>query len=331
MILTIPECPQCRQSMESSPKKTTPIHEPLSELERLRLRIARLEAEIAADQMTIAALQQSEKDIRFLLDQSSDPIFTFYRDGTYRYVNLAFANGVGRKLEEITGHKIWDVFSKEEADKRYSALKWVFDHGETRVIEVRVPLPTGDTFYLTTIKPLLDQHGEVEAVICISKDITDRKRMEDELRRASMFDSLTGVYNRNYFEMELKRLQVNRRFPVSIVLADVDGLKEINDKQGHEAGDVLLRQAAQSLQQIFRTDDQISRIGGDEFAIILPTTTEEMAARIVTRLREHIAQAEPPFNLSIGVATEWQDCNLLDVMRQADERMYKEKRERKNN
>ena len=111
------------------------------------------------------------------MDDSTDPIFSFYPDGTYRYVNNAFAVGVGGKKEDIIGNKIWDVFEKDEADKRFSVVKKVFSEGKIQEIEVRVPLPSGDTYYLTTVKPVFN-NGEVETVICISKNITTRKYAE---------------------------------------------------------------------------------------------------------------------------------------------------------
>lgn len=116
-----------------------------------------------------------------LLEQSSDPIFSFTSEGHYTFVNKAFANGVGKSVEEIVGRKIWDVFPRDEADKRFGALSQVFRTGEEKVIEVRVPRADGDRFYVTTITPVKDAVGGVASVICSSKDITGRKRAEDAL------------------------------------------------------------------------------------------------------------------------------------------------------
>jgi PAS domain S-box-containing protein len=129
-------------------------------------------------------IRTSEKHYRLLLDESMDPTFSFYADGTYRYVNNAFAKGVGKPLSEIIGHKIWDVFEKEEADLRFALVKKVFNTGKIEEIEVRVPLPSGDTYYLTTLKPILNDSGAVETVICTSKNITERIFAEKELRKS---------------------------------------------------------------------------------------------------------------------------------------------------
>lgn len=123
-------------------------------------------------------LRESERHYRTLIDESMDPTFSFYRDGTYRYVNKAFAMAIGKTPEKIIGLKIWDIFDKKEADKRFFIVQKVFSHGETEEIEVRVPLPSGDTYYLTTAKPIVTDAGIVETVICTSKNITKRKLAE---------------------------------------------------------------------------------------------------------------------------------------------------------
>jgi len=131
----------------------------------------------------LVKLRKSEKHYRMLMDESMDPTFSFYADGTYRYVNHAFAKGVGKTSDEIIGRKIWDVFEKDEADKRFTIVKKVFSEGKPEEIEVRVPQSAGDTFYLTTVKPILNDWKEVETVICTSKNITKRKLAEDALKK----------------------------------------------------------------------------------------------------------------------------------------------------
>ena len=127
-------------------------------------------------------LRENEEKYRILLDESTDPIFSFAQDGTYLYANRAFVSGVGKKVSEVIGKRIWDVFEKEEADKRYAAVKTVFETGREKTIEVRVPLNGEDHFYITSITPIKNEAEKVTTVICSSKEITDRKRTEDALR-----------------------------------------------------------------------------------------------------------------------------------------------------
>ena len=305
-------------------------NELLAELQTFRRRVELLESAEAERQKAVEALRESEEKYRILLDESSDPIFMFYADGTYRYVNRAFADGVGRRLDEIIGNKIWDVFPKDEADKRFAVVKWVFENGEMRVLEVRVPRSEGDRYYITTAKPILNEKNEVNSVICISKEITERKRMEDELRYISTHDSLTDLYNRHFFQTEMERIQGGRLFPVSIVMADLDNLKDINDRHGHKTGDAIIIQAAELMKKNFRSEDIIARIGGDEFGVILTETGEIEVSNIITRFYNEIEkQQDALFNLSLGWATAQESSSLVDIMHQADVRMYQEKAARK--
>jgi PAS domain S-box-containing protein len=130
----------------------------------------------------LEALRVREASFRSLLDESGDPIFSFLPDGTYRYVNQAFARGLGKAREEIVGRRIFDVFEPSEAEKRFEVLRQVFKTGVAKVFDVRVPRPDGDRFYQTTVQPSLGDDGEVTSVMCSSKDITERRRMEAELR-----------------------------------------------------------------------------------------------------------------------------------------------------
>ncbi len=302
----------------------------LAELQALHRRLELLESAEVERQKALEALRDSEEKYRILLDESSDPIFMFKADGTYRYVNRAFADGVGRRLDEIIGNKIWDVFSKDEADKRFAIVQWVFENGQMREIEVRVPREDGDRYYITTAKPVLNENNEVRSVICISKEITVRKQMEDELRYISTHDSLTGLYNRHFFQTEMERIQGGRLFPVSIVMADLDNLKVINDRHGHKAGDASIIKAAELLKKSFRTEDIIARIGGDEFGVLLTETGVTEMSEIISRFYAEIEkQRDPLFNLSLGWATAQESSSLVDIMHQADVRMYQEKAARR--
>jgi diguanylate cyclase (GGDEF)-like protein/PAS domain S-box-containing protein len=300
--------------------------DPHAQILALSEHIETLEKRLAEQQRKIDALVDASDSYRVLLDESSDPIFSFFPDGTYHYVNKAFADGVIRDVSDIIGRRIWDVFPKDEADKRFAAVKWVFEHGETRVIEVRVPRPDGDRFYITTVKPIFNEAGHVRSVICISKEITERKRMEEELRQLSMHDILTGLYNRNFFETELVRLQESRMYPISIVMVDLNHLKIVNDSMGHAAGDELIRRAARVLKENFRAEDIIARYGGDEFVVLLPETGESTAMEKVKRLYEQVqAIGDPLFSLAVGAATGEKGSLLTEILRQADDKMYLQK------
>lgn len=152
-----------------------------------------------------------------------------------------------------------------------------------------------------------------------------------ELEHTSTHDSLSGLYNRAYFDSELERLSRGRTVPISVVVADIDGLKKCNDAIGHAAGDALIKATAQILLGSFRSEDIVARIGGDEFAVLLPGVDTEQVQMALERVRSFEANAELPshlacpFSISLGHTTSKTPEGLLEAFRQADQRMYIEK------
>jgi len=159
----------------------------------------------------------------------------------------------------------------------------------------------------------------------------ERKSTEEKIKHLSFHDSLTGLYNRAYFEEELERYNFPRYYPLSIVMLDVNGLKVINDTFGHSEGDRLLQHLSQVLTSVSRQGDILARIGGDEFAILLPSTTSEEAHNFCERIKKACQQdkIKPIYlrpNISLGHTTqegEYKDINSL--LKKADRNMYQDK------
>lgn len=171
-------------------------------------------------------------------------------------------------------------------------------------------------------------------------DITDRKEYEGKLHFMSFHDALTGLYNRAYFEEEMARLSGSRKYPVSLISCDLDGLKQINDQFGHDVGDRALKAAAKVLSgNTFRKEDVVARIGGDEFVVILPTVDEKTTKSILDRLREGIEQFNNssldddlyrPLSMSVGSAVVQEGESLEEGYKQADKEMYLNKQKKKD-
>ena len=160
-------------------------------------------------------------------------------------------------------------------------------------------------------------------------DITKRKKAEEKLEYLSLHDKLTGLYNRYYFESELKRLNTARQIPISIAMGDVNSLKLVNDSFGHKEGDKLLNRAAMCIKGLFRAEDIISRWGGDEFLVILPKTPKKTAEEIISRIKRKCRRTSKdkiPLSISLGAATkEKPGQNINSVIKEAEDNMYRNK------
>ncbi len=163
-------------------------------------------------------------------------------------------------------------------------------------------------------------------------DITELKSKQNEIEYLSFHDSLTGLYNRRYMEDAMGRLDHGRQLPLSVIMLDVNGLKLMNDAFGHAEGDALLEAVARILKKSCRADDLIGRVGGDEFLVLLPMTSEAEAESILDRILK-VAEEETegilPVSVAVGLATKTEtDQSLEAVQKHADHQMYKDKRKR---
>ncbi len=150
-----------------------------------------------------------------------------------------------------------------------------------------------------------------------------------EIRRLSYHDGLTGLYNRTFLEEEMRRLYTPRQVPFSVIMADVNGLKLVNDTYGHSTGDQLLKSAAEVLRSSCRSEDIVARWGGDEFVILLPSTTQHETEGILERIRlncKHLKVRHMPVSMALGSATQGSTKDGTSaLLREAEDSMYKHK------
>jgi diguanylate cyclase (GGDEF)-like protein len=177
--------------------------------------------------------------------------------------------------------------------------------------------------------PILNSAGEREGVVLVFRDATEKRAQKKKIEYLSFHDELTGLYNRRFFEEEFVRLDVERSLPISIIMADVNGLKLTNDVFGHACGDELLKIVADVLQSNCRADDIIARWGGDEFVLFLPKTGKNEAEQIVLRLKEDISKKRINSirgSFSVGFDTKTDiSISLADVLSNAEKAMYTQK------
>jgi len=182
--------------------------------------------------------------------------------------------------------------------------------------------------------PNLYSESDIKLMEFVSSQVAtaiERKSSEEKIKHLSFHDSLTDLYNRAYFEEELERCNFPRYYPLSIVMLDVNGLKVINDTFGHQEGDIFLKHLSQILTSLSRQGDILARIGGDEFAILLPSTTSEEAHSFCERIKKVCQQdkIEPTYlrlNVSLGYATqEGEYKNINSLFKEADRNMYQDK------
>lgn len=174
-----------------------------------------------------------------------------------------------------------------------------------------------------------DEQGNPVRLFGTIQDITKRKDTENEILHLSYRDVLTGLYNRRFYEEEIRRLNTERNLPISIIMADVNSLKFFNDAFGHQTGDELLQKAALAIKSACRADDIVARWGGDEFVVLLPRTDKEAVKGIVKRIKEFYSN-QSVNDLSISISVGWSTKNSMDedivkVINHAEDFMYKHK------
>lgn len=257
-----------------------------------------------------------------ILDEDGNP-----RDFQILETNAAFSEIMGTRgmsLEGKTGQEILPPSELHLID----TFARVAETGIPEEVELNLR-SLQRTIQVVTFSP---RRGQFATIIT---DITERRLTLDKLAYLSTHDNLTGLYNRQYYEEELARLERSRKYPVSVIMVDVNHLKAVNDSKGHAAGDEMLQEAATVLTAAFRGDDVIARIGGDEFAILLPSTDVAIAQAAVDRIRKKVWEYNSrkpalPLSLAIGSSTTEKSLQLKDALREADAQMYLDKR-RKNN
>ena len=277
-------------------------------------------------------LQRSERRYRSLFENAVEGIFQCTLEGQFLIANPACARILGfpspnELLRPDCGTKNLCFINPEKYREFQRALK---ENGVVEKLEAQLWRRDRSKIWVSlNVLVNRDSEGMSPFIEGRMEDITERKSSEDRIHYLSFHDKLTGLYNRAYFEEELKRLDTPRQLPISLILGDVNGLKLINDAFGHEEGDRLLRQIAFILRESCRKEDVVARLGGDEFAVFLPRTSAEAAGEIIPRIKHLCSQRNiGPMQVSIAlgaVTKETPSQDMGKILRDAEEKMYQTK------
>ena len=288
--------------------------------------------DITDQKLAEVLVDRAEAKFRSIFANAAEGIFQSTADGKFIVANPACARILGfPSAEELiiqNPDEPRGPFVDPSRLKDFQGL--LEDRGAVQGYEAQVYRKDGNKIWVSiNARAIRNPRGGVLFHEGTIQDITERKRAEDQIQYLSFHDKLTGLYNRAYFEEELKRLDTERQLPLSIIMGDVNGLKLINDAFGHQEGDKVLIQVANILIEACRKEDVVARWGGDEFTIFLPRTSQSVTSEVIDRIRLGCSEANQgpvEFSISLGAETKADPSQDIQViLKEAEERMYRNK------
>lgn len=296
--------------------------------------------------INIALLKQTDVMLRKLssaVEHSPTSIVITDRKGIIEYVNPAFIWMTGYVPDDVIGQSTRILKGVGQPDEFYRSMWETLMRGEVWRGEFHNKRKDGTLFWESaSISPIIDHHGEITHFVAVKENITDKKKMLEQLEQLASFDILTALSNRRMFLERLAQsveLAGRTRQRFALLYLDLDGFKQINDNYGHEAGDLVLKTAASRLLDSVRRSDTVGRIGGDEFTIILGTINNsddagQVAEKILEAMRRPITLPDGTaghIDASIGISIFPDDAANSDaLMAAADNAMYEVKRNGKS-
>lgn len=277
-------------------------------------------------------LENQQNILRTIIDNV--PELVFYKDNKsiYRGVNrqyLEFYENLG--VDNLIGKTDLELHIDRNFVETYTSHdKVVMETKEQLVIDEEVSDEEGGIKVIETIKtPVVNDNGEIWGIVGVVRDVTERKIIEKKLRYLSYTDVLTGLYNRAYFDEKVKELIQSEQFPIGIMIGDVNGLKIINDTIGHLEGDELLKEISKKLKVVFDKKGFIFRWGGDEFVILIPSTSNEECDKLMERMNSICKIYEGDkfkLSMSMGFSILNNEYDKVDkVLGDAEDKLYRQK------
>jgi diguanylate cyclase (GGDEF)-like protein len=269
-------------------------------------------------------LRKSEERNKAIVAAIPDVIFIVDGNGVFKDCQTNDDSMLIMPKHEFMGKTLWEVLPSKIAETGFEKIKLALKNNSLESFEYDIDTPVGIKYFELRIV-----RCRKNEIIAISRDVTLKYISERELEFLSYHDQLTGLYNRRFFEEELKKLDNKENLPLTIFMADVNGLKLINDSFGHAIGDELLKRIAAVMLNGCGDSGKVSRIGGDEFVMLLPKTDALKAEEILKNI-EVLASTEQVssinLSISIGFETKYNDEeDVFGVLKKAEDFMYKKK------
>lgn len=284
----------------------------------------------------IPIISKEESITEMILDSLQAGIFYKDRELGYLYTNKKFDDLLSKDKESIIENKNpLNESICESKNKFIQEDKKVFETKKTVKKEEKIELGNGENLYTEIIKtPVLNDNNEVSGIIGLLLDITDRKKIEKKLKYLSYTDILTKVYNRTCFEEKAKKIFKEENLPMGIIMGDTNGLKIVNDTLGHEEGDELLKLTTKVLKDVCKGNELIFRIGGDEFAIIIPKAKENECETLIKNIIDSCNNYKHDLikiSIALGYSVTYDlDKSIYDTLKEAEDMVYRKKLLEKN-
>ena len=285
-------------------------------------------------QMMRERLSQANARHLAMIENISDVIEIVDVNGMIKYITPNIQHDFGWTADELLDKYGFDFIHPDEHDNLMRIFKKILKTPDAfQSIECRTRCKDGSYKYIEINVKNLVNDPLINGLLLNYHDISERKRREEKIHFLSFHDSLTNLYNRAFFEAEKKRLDTDRQLPLSIIMGDVNGLKLTNDTFGHAEGDKLLIAIANILKKCCRKEEIITRIGGDEFCIILPQTDTATVRGICSRIYQtcenyKFRKGKKTFypSISLGHSTKYNKNQSIDqVIKDAEDYMYHKK------
>lgn len=271
-------------------------------------------------------IAKSERKYRTLFEKGPGLMLQMDSEGNIVTVNKATLSALEYRKHELIGMSLMDLVIEMPKNKRF--IQMAKSH-VSLPLELNLKSKSGKVITLSVLFHLIDSDSLSTEVYVFAQNITQKKEYEDHIKFLSYHDKLTGLFNRTYFDEYLKKIHDDSGRKYAIVIGDVNGLKETNDLFGHKVGDELLKAMSEILKTSCRQTDIVCRIGGDEFAMILPDADDLVAKTVCDRIRES-CETHHDFLISMSIALGYASRLCKDhasetIVKEADDKMYKNK------